>query len=52
MENKTREFFVKHLKETPAIAMEVGSLSEYINAIIAINNIFPKNLFRGQAHKD
>jgi Tfp pilus assembly protein PilF len=52
MENKPVSFYDKWLRETPTQATVVTSISEYINAIIAINKVFPRNLFRGQANKD
>ena len=53
MENtKSVSFYDEWLRERPAETAEVNSLSDYFNAITAINKTFPRNLFRGQANKD
>ena len=49
MENSSVSFYDKWLRETPTQPTTVTSLSEYFNAITAINKVFPRNLFRGQA---
>ena len=51
MENNSVSFYDKWLRETPTQATTVNSISEYLNAIIAINKIFPRNLFRGQTNE-
>lgn len=47
---KDVDYYVNLLKN-PA-KMEVVSLIEYMNAVIAINSIYKKILFRGQADQD
>ena len=52
MKNSSVSFYDTWLRETPTEATKATSLSEYFNAIIAINKVFPRNLFRGQTNEN
>lgn len=45
------DYYKSILKFTTTSEMEVTSLVDYINAIMAINSFYRKVLFRGQANK-
>lgn len=48
----TAEEYKARLKERPIPQLTVSSVGEYIQAIIAINSIYKRALFRGQADKE
>jgi tetratricopeptide (TPR) repeat protein len=51
MKNRSITYYKKLVEKIPKQTIKVTSLSEYINAIIALNNISVRWLYRGQTNK-